>query len=226
MIDQMDRRLREWAESVVEGVSFSLAPPASPQTGRGVSFYLLELVENAPARTTTPTPLQLSLRYLISSWAETPEEAHRLLGEIAFAAMENTEFAVELQPLNPAAWAALGVAPRPSFFLRVPLRKDRPQPSVKRVRAPLVVHVAPVISVYGVVLGPDDLPIMGAAVTIPSLNASTRTDTQGRFSFQSVPGGTATGELHVRARGREMRITVEEGTSKETPLVIRFGAFD
>jgi hypothetical protein len=226
MIDQVDRRLKEWAESVVEGVSFSLAQPTDTPTERGVSFYLLELVQNAPARTTTPTPLQLSLRYLISTWAEAPEEAHRLLGELAFAAMENTEFAVELEPLTPTAWVALGVAPRPSFFLRVPLRKDRTQPPVKRVRAPLVVQVAPVISLYGVVLGPDDLPIMGAAVTIPALHTSTRTDSQGRFSFQTVPGGNGTGELHIRARGREMSVTVEEETSKETPMVIRFDAFD
>jgi hypothetical protein len=226
MIDQVDRRLKEWTESVVEGVSFSLEPPTGSQTESGVSFYLLELVENAPARTNTPTPLQFSLRYLVSTWAGEPEEAHRLLGELVFAAMENAEFEVELEPLDPTAWVALGVAPRPSFVLRVPLRKERPQPPVKRVRAPLVVQVTPVINLHGVVLGPNDVPVPGAAVSIPGLHVSTRTDTQGRFSFQTVPGSHGGSKLHVRARGREISVTVAEETSREAPFVIRFDTFD
>jgi hypothetical protein len=226
MIDQVDRRLKEWAESVVEGVHVSLEPPDADQTESGVNFYLLELVENAPARTTTPTPLQLSLRYLVSAWDVKPEEAHRVLGELVFAAMENTEFKVELVPLDPTVWVALGAAPRPSFVLRVPLRKERPQPPVQRVRAPLVVQITPVISLHGVVLGPDDVPITGAAVSIPDLQLSTRTDTQGRFSFQTVPGGEGARKVRVRARGRELSVTVEEGTSREAPVIIRFDTFD
>ncbi len=226
MIDQIDRRLREWTESVVEGVSFSLEPPAGTEATTGVSFYLLELVENAPARTATPTPLQFSLRYLVSTWAGALEEAHRLLGELVFAAMENPEFEVELEPVDPSTWVALGVAPRPSFFLRVPLRKERPQPPVKRVRAPLVVKVTPVVQLHGVVLGPEDLPVPGAAVSIPSIQVHTRTDNEGRFSFQTVPGGEGGSELHVRARGRETSVTVTEATSRETPIVIRFDTFD
>jgi hypothetical protein len=226
MIDQVDRRLREWTESVVEGVPFSLELPAGIQAESGVSFYLLELVENAPARMATPIPLQLSLRYLVSTWAGAAEEAHRLLGELVFAAMENPEFEVELEPLDATTWVALGVAPRPSFFLRVPLRKERPQPPVKRVRAPLVVQVTPVIHLHGVVLGPEDLPIPGAAVSIPALQVYTRTDTQGRFSFQTVPGGEGGSKLHVRARGRETSVTVTEETSREAPIVIRFDTFD
>ncbi|MGC9347454.1 MAG: Pvc16 family protein [Anaerolineae bacterium] len=226
MIDQIDRRLKAWMESVVAGPSFSLAPPGDAQAESGVSFFLLELVENAPARTSTPTPLQLSLRYLVTTWAEAPEEAHRLLGELVFAAMETSEFEVELEPVAPAIWAALGAAPRPSFILRVPLRKERPQPPVKRVRAPLMVQVAPVTSLYGVVLGPDDVPVMGAAVHMPALQISTRTDAQGRFAFHTVPAGEEAGELRVRARGREIRVTVKETTSEEAPVVVRFERFD
>ena len=226
MIDEIDQRLKEWMESVTDGITVSLAPRANAQSGSGVSVYLLQLAEKPPARTVDRAPLQLALHYLVTTWADEPEEAHRLLGELVFAAMETPEFEVDLETLSPETWIALNVEPRPSFVLRVPLRKERPQPSAKRVRTPLVVQVEPVASLHGRVLGPDDTPVMGASVEIPALQVATRTDVQGRFSFRSVPGGQGGSTLRVRAKGQERRVTVEEPTSEASPVVIRFDAFD
>ncbi len=226
MIDEIDRRLREWTESVVEGPTFSLTPPDDAQSGSGVSFYLLQLVEKPPTRTAQRAPLQLALHYLVTTWADAPEEAHRLLGELVFAAMETDDFEVDLDPIPPEMWTAFGIVPRPAFVLRIPLRKDRPEPSVKRVQAPLIVRVEPVAGLHGRVLGPNDTPVMGASVEIPALQISTRTDAQGRFSFRSVPGGKGGSTLRVRAKSKERSVTVEEPTSEASPVVIRFDAFD
>lgn len=226
MIDEIDQRLKEWMESVMEGITVSLAPPADAQSGSGVSIYLLQLAEKPPARTVDRAPLQLALRYLVTTWADEPEEAHRLLGELVFAAMETDEFEVELAAIAPETWVAFGIAPRPAFVLRVPLRKERPEAEVKRVQTPLVVRVEPVTSLYGRVLGPEETPVMGASVEVPALQISTRTDAQGRFSFRSVPGGNGGSTLRVRARGQERSVTVEEPTSEASPVVIRFDAFD
>jgi hypothetical protein len=226
MIDEIDRRLRAWTESVVEGSTFSLTPPDDARSGSGVSFYLLALAEKPPTRTTRRAPLQLALHYLVTTWADAPEEAHRLLGELVFAAMETDDFEVDLDPIPPEIWAAFAIAPRPAFVLRVPLRKERPEPEVKRVQTPLVVQVEPVASLYGRVLGPNDTPVMGASVEVPALQIVTRTDVRGRFSFRSVPGGNGGITLRVQAKGQERSVTVEDPTSEASPVVIRFDAFD
>ncbi len=226
MIDQIDQRLKAWTESVVEGPTFTLKAPTDARSGSGVSVYLLDLIEKPPARTARRTPLQLALHYLVTTWADDPQEAHRLLGDLVFAAMETDEFEVELAAISPETWTAFGVAPRPAFVLRVPLRKERPEAEVKRVQTPLVVRVEPVTSLYGRVLGPEETPVMGASVEVPALQISTRTDAQGRFSFRSVPGGNGGSTLRVRARGQERSVTVEEPTSEASPVVIRFDAFD
>ncbi|MCU0518329.1 MAG: DUF4255 domain-containing protein, partial [Oscillatoria sp. Prado101] len=83
-----------------------------------------------PLRGSQRTPLQAAARYLVTTWAGTPEDAHRLLGDLLFAAMDSAAFQAELNPLPAAAWTAFGLPPQPSFVLRVPLQIARPQPPV------------------------------------------------------------------------------------------------
>lgn len=227
MIDQVDVFLEEWIASTLGDLPFSLAPPTGELDGKGVSCYLLELADFPPPRTTNRPPLQFYLRYLITTWAEDPQEAHRMLGELVFAAMENPELRVEFEPPPAATWSALGVTPRPSFILRIPLRRERPEPAVERVRVPLELRAAPIVTLHGVVLGPDDVPVMGAYVSIPLLNRSVRTDMQGRFRFPATPGGEGgVRHLHVRAKGRELDVPVEQGTLESGPIIVRFHSFD
>jgi hypothetical protein len=226
MIEQIDRRLKEWAENTLNISGFSLKPPGDTPSGQGVSFYLLELIEAPPPRSVKRAPLQLSLCYLVTTWAEEPEEAHRLLGELAFAAMGSAEYEAEFKPVPAALWAALGVVPRPSFVLRVPCRRERPEPVVKRVHLPVVVKAMPMAGLQGVVLGPGDVPLVGATVELPALNLSTQADAKGRFRFAAVPGPSSTNRLRVRARGRELSVVVEDAVPEAEPLVIRFDSFD
>lgn len=226
MIDQVDDRLKNWAESLLQISTFSLEPPRDDRPDSGASFYLLDLVDSPPLRSAKRPPLQLSLRYLVTIWAEAPEEAHRLLGELVFAAMEHPEFEVELAPVPAATWAAFGVIPRPAVLLRVPCRQERPETPAPLVREAIEVQAVPVISLHGTVLGPGGVPLMMAAVELPSLQRYTETDAKGRFSFDGVSGEVYTKRLRVRARGRARDVELEELPSNQEPLIIHFDPLD
>ena len=226
MIEHMDQQLREWVEGVLGAVTLSLDPPEDERADKGINLYLLEVADAPALRSSRSSPLQLSLRYLMTSWADTPEEAHRLLGQLVFAAMETPEFEVELEPLPAATWMAIGAKLRPSIVLRVPLRKERPEPPVKLVRHPLVVQASSITSLQGVVLGPNDMPISGARVEIPALQLAVRADTKGRFHFPTVPTEPHTTQLRIRARGRELTLTVDPAGLDGEPLLIRFNPLE
>ena len=128
MIDQIAQRLQVWVGQALPETTVTIEPPGPSRSGQGVSLYLFELVDDPPLRGSQRTPLQAAARFLVTTWAATTEEALRLLGDLLFAAMEKTEFQVELTPLPAATWATFGLTPQPSFVLRVPLQWARPQP--------------------------------------------------------------------------------------------------
>ncbi|MCL5994431.1 MAG: carboxypeptidase regulatory-like domain-containing protein [Chloroflexi bacterium] len=227
MIDQLDLRLKDWVSTITGGILPSLAPPsdAPAQIEAGVSLYLFEL-STAPVpptpNGTRRLPLMIMLNYLVTTWAKEPEEAHRLLGQLAFAAMEIPDFEVKLDPIPLTAWTAFAVRPRPAFILRVPLRLERPEPPVRLVRKPIKVEVTPLESVSGIVLTPDNVPVVSAYVTLPALNLSERTDGNGRFHFPAVPVEPRVRRLNIRAKGQEQSVTITGSESDHGPFVIRF----
>lgn len=223
MIDEVDQRLKAWVGRVLGEVPVSLNPPDRDSVDRGVGLYLLELGAAPPPRTERRPPLQLSVCYLVTAGgAGQPEQAHRQLGELAFAAMDEADFEVDLTPVPLGVWAGLGVVPRPSFRLRLPVRRERPMPAVPRVNVPLVAHAVPVQdALTGSVVGPGDVPIPGALVELPSLRLSTRTDARGVFRFPSVPPARSLGRLEVRAKGEVLALGPEALAAQGGPLIIR-----
>lgn len=228
MIDEVDRRLRDWVKGILEGVEVHLTAPGNATDKgaaeqRGIGLYLMEVAVMPPASTTRLPPLQVALRFLVTSWSDDPEEAHRLLGELVFAAMENPEFEVELEPVPVDVWRALGVPPRPSFVLRVPLQRARHMPKAKPVTAFPLVKTLAVVSLHGVVWGPNDMPLADAEVQVPALRLTARTDHKGRFHFSGVPGESINKTLRVRAKGRELSLTTDQNyPDASKPLLIRF----
>jgi hypothetical protein len=198
----------------------SLAPPRDSATGRGVSLYPMELRDAPLPRGAKSPPLQISLRYLVTAWSSDPAEVHRLVGTLAFAALEHPEMEVDLAPLEPAAWSAFGVIPRPSFFLQVPLQQARPETMARPVLQPLVLRKAEVRSLEGLVLGPEAIPLPDVQVELPGLQRSARTDSKGRFSFAAVPAEPPPRRFRVLARGVQLSVTVEEAPAEGKPLVI------
>lgn len=220
MIDESDRRLTAWAQGVLGTVDVSLAPPAGETSGSGVGLYLLELLPQPTATGAPLPPHQLVLRYLVTTWSDEPLEAHRLLGELAFAAFDSPDVELEHSTLPASTWTALGVPPRPSIVLRAPLRRDRPKPPVKPVLEPLVLRGATLRPFDGVVLGPRDTPLAGASVDVPALELHTVTDGRGRFRLAGVPAGAIATTIRVRAKGAEVSVTID-GSSTQQPLVVR-----
>jgi hypothetical protein len=222
MIDEVDQRLRAWVGRVLGDVSVSLDTPERTSVDAGVSLYLLELGAAPAPRTERRPPLRLTVCYLVTAGGDSPERAHRLLGELAFAAMDEADFEVELTPVPLAVWAGLGVAPRPSFRLRLPVQRVRPEPALPLVRRPLVVRAVHASEeLAGYVVGPGDVPIPGALVELPSLRLSTRTDAKGAFRFPSVPTADTLGRLEVRAKGELLALGAEALATQGAPLVIR-----
>jgi hypothetical protein len=220
VIDAIDQRLSAWIKETLDVDIVSLAPPGAQEDDSGVSLYLLELADAPPLRTTRRSPLQLTLRYLVTTWAKEITEAHRLLGELALATMEQTDFELDLAPLPAETWTALGLVPQPAFILRVPLRRERPERPTPYVRERLDVRAGPSRSFAGRLLGPEEIPIADATVEVPSLGARTRTDGQGRFVFAHVPVDPPIRHLLVRAKGRLLNVTLGTEITEEEPLVI------
>jgi hypothetical protein len=222
MIDEVDHRLKAWVFSILGEVPVSLASPArSPQNGIGL--YLMELRDRPPLRGSKRSPLQFALRYLITSCAEEPEEAHRALGRLLFAAMENAEFEIEKAPVSMEVWQAFGVPPQPSFTILVPIQQERPQPTAPLVRQPLVANLELKTALRGVLLGPGEIPLADASVRIPSLRLSSRTDSKGRFYFHAVPRKLSVKSLEVNVKGRSRAISASQiQTADGEPWVIHF----
>lgn len=226
MIKQADRELQEWVQGLVPEVAVVLGLPDRLAGKHGVSLYLLALADSLPAWAHQQSTRRIALRYLVTTWSEEEEEAHALLGKLAFAALEKPEYEFSLAELPMTLWTALGIIPRPAFTLWVPCSVEPPEHVTRLVRSPLVVHGAPVRSLCGIVLGPGDIPLVGASVEIPALQLRGRTDTRGWFFFATVPGESQRFQLVARAKGHMQSVTVEQSASDKEPFVIRFDSFD
>ncbi len=226
MIEDADRRLKDWAKTVLEDAEISLGPPRALDSASVVSLYLTDILPAPRTSTSRRLPLQTSLRYLVTAWADKPETEHRQLGDLVFAAMEHPEFEVELAAQPAEFWLAFGIAPRPAFMLRLPVQVERPEPQIGRIRHPVEVRFSPAVSLAGRLVGPADVPLSGAQVELASLQLTTRTDATGRFRFAAVPAQPDTKELRIRLKGNERRVKVTHGADSAQPLVIRFDTME
>lgn len=226
MIDTIDRELLEWLKATVPKTTVSLAvPPAAAGDQPLVSCYLLALATAPPTRGASngsPPPQQFALRYLISVSAAAPEDAHRVLGPLVFAAMDRPGCEVELDMLPADLWQALGVVPRPAFMLRVPLRLARPEPTAGIVLHPILINKSPLRPLAGRLVGPGDVALAGARLELPSLNLATRSDHRGYFTFPPIPSDPLPKELMITARGRVLRIVPHQHLGDDHTLTITF----
>jgi len=209
-VDQVDRRLENWIRGVLGEVNVFLTPPKDSQDSKGVNLYLLNLANTPSGRSLKElSPHRIVLRYLLTISETDPHAMHRMLGELMFAAMGLPEVEVELDSLSPAVWSVLGVVARPSFVLRVPLIRERPEKLAPPVRTEMIIKNASLRPLTGRVMGPGDIAIMGARVELPALKLSTATDSRGRFQFAAVPSDPLIKLLRVNAKGRTISVSVD-----------------
>lgn len=226
MIEKIGQEIKAWVSSIVADAEVALGLPTDDAQKSRVGLYLLDLSQGNCARVGKPPPFKINLRYLLTVSSPRPEEAHRLLGELIFAALsksekEAPEFEVVVEPLPVEAWAVLGAAPQPSFYLLAPLRRERPQPSIPMVRA-LAMETSSMRALSGIVIGPGETPVMGARVELLSLGIATRTDQSGRFRFAGAPANRPL-KLLVRAKGQTLEVDCSsaDAAKGDEPLEIR-----
>ncbi len=228
MIDQLDADLLKWAKDAIAGKApVSLAPPEN-RGSLGVSLYLLEIVDDPLRQTGGKLHLQPNLRYLVTADAGDPKEAHRLLAALLYAAMDHPTYEVSLDPISSQVWSGLNALPRPAFWLCVPLPHEwqgLPAKPVSQRNADLNSSV-PVVPFYGVVLGPQDIPIMNARIELPNLYRSATTDSKGAFTLSGVPAAPKEKTLLIKARKRERSATFQQTGSPDQPVIIRFNPFE
>lgn len=227
MIERIGQEIRDWIGSVITGAEVVLGLPSDTAQNGRIGLYLMDLTKSDCARVGKLPPFKLNLRYLVTTQSPRAEEAHRLLGELIFAALqkpekEAPEFEVIVEPLPVEAWAVLGTPPQPSFFLRAPLRRERPEPAIPLVREPVVLQPSPMRPLSGVVCESRGMPIMGARVELLSLGISTRTDERGRFRFAGVPSNVQL-RLLAQAKGQKKEIDYFNG---DEPLEIRLNILE
>lgn len=222
MIDLIDKKLNEWVGTVVQGVQPSFSPPTDADDTLAISLYLLELVDDPRRHNTGRPKLQPSLRYLVTTRAGEPQDAHRLLGVLFYAALDHPEYEVELEPVDTQLWSAFGIAPRPAFILRLPLPHEWKLPELPLVSQGVSTGMRELVTLYGRVLGPGDTPLARARVELPNLNRSAHTGPNGRFTLTGVPAAPAAKSLLIAARGREQLFTVKETGSEAAPEIFRF----
>ncbi|NOK37433.1 carboxypeptidase regulatory-like domain-containing protein [Corallococcus exercitus] len=219
MIDEVDLRMKAWVGRIATEAPVYLGVPGRESLDRGVCLYLLELGPAPLTRGGKRGALQFTVCYLVTVGAETPERAHRLLGDLVFAAMSDKELEVDLSPVPAALWAGLRSVPRPAFRLRVQVRKEQPLAEVRCLS--LVGGASAQAPLLGRVVGPGDVPIHGAWVALPELQLSTRTDAQGQFHFPRLPPVESLGRLEVRAEGEMLAVESEVLATGTAPLIIR-----
>jgi hypothetical protein len=223
MIDEIDKRLSDWIAGVLsEDIEVSLLPPGDMGDKKIVGLYLKDILPSVPNRGTRRPPLQVLLRYLITSWAKSPQEAHSLLGRLLFAAMEHPEYEVELEPIPAEFWNAFGTIPMPAFMLRLPLRVERPENQVRLIRSSIEVTKSSIESLGGMVMGPNETPLANARVELTNHNLVTQTNVKGRFIFPAVPTQPSKKKLCITARGRKLFKEIEFTKVKQGPWIIYF----
>jgi len=182
--------------------------PSEGRQGHGASVYLLDLSPQLASRGAVRPPLQLWLRYLVTTWAEDPAAANRLLVDLAYAALEQMDLEIEPQPLPAETWTALKTVAKPSFVMRVMVRRARAQP------------------VAGIVRGPGGIALAGASVALPSVGRETTTDGRGRFVFAGVPGPPLSTSLVIRAKGTETIVKLPKDPARARALVIEISSLE
>jgi len=227
MINEIDENIVTWAQSIVgQGNQVSLSPPTDGDSP-SVNLYLLELVDDPIRHSGQNLPNQPVLRYLVTTHASDPIEAHRLLAHLLYAAMANSTYEVNLEPVPIQLWSAFQIAPRPAFIFQVPLPhewKERPVHQVYRLE-PDISSDTPILPMYGQVLGPRDIPLMNARVELPNLFRSTTTDSKGCFTLPGVPAAPKEKTLLIKARNREKTAVFQQTGTPDDPVIIQFDLF-
>ena len=214
-VDQATGALLAWIATVLPGTPAAVKSAGDVADATGAVLRLMDVVPVAMPRAER-APLVVRLDYLVTLRLADPLAEHRALGELVFAAMARSD--IELANADPAALRErLKLMPFTGLVLSMRLPRERPEQQHPLVRQLPVIHASPVRALEGVVLGPNDFPIMEALVEIPALRLSELTGPEGRFRFAAMP---ASGKP-IRVSARKQRTKIEVDAVPGQSLTIR-----
>lgn len=217
-----DRAVRDWLRSLLGEDTVRFGTPSAPPSGEEaddeptMSVHALDLVHESSGSIDVhrPAPATVWVRYLLCATRPGSVRAFEHLDVVLSAVLdprssEGREVPVHLDSDVAALplWSALGVPPRPGVVLRARTSISRAAKQAPPVTAPLRVEGGPVRSLSGRLVGPGEVPLAGAEVTVPSTGARSRTGTDGDFTLASVPTGPLA--LAIRVKGRSFDVAVE-----------------
>jgi hypothetical protein len=219
MFDETDRLLSDWISGDVDHVEVVIGAPTSSGSTPRVFLHLLNLLPAEPVAGPRLHPLQLRLEYLVCVDAPTVQEAHALLGRLAFNALQATHIQPVFRPIDGGLWQGLGIAPRPGFFIQAPVRLTDERQRAPRVEAPPEVAIGALVPLDGKVVGSDGRALAEARVSLPRLGLSAITDRSGGFRFSAVP--SQTGLIRLLIESDHQRAELEVSLA-DSPLVVAF----
>ena len=231
-IEEADERLVTWVKSVVDKsgdaaeVSLDLSPPSAGKTR--VSVYLMQVIPKPVVRAQRDREtFTLDLRYLVTSWGADLKAAHRILGDLMFAALKLTEMEIENEAVPPSIWQGFGLGLRPSFSLRVPVQQVLTVKLAPKVQKSVIFHGpkqpagSPLAPLFGHIVWPEGIDVPDARIEMPSLKLSTHLDAQGRFYFPDVPLEPPVNRVLVHAKGRQINVSPVRRPPCDQPLLIK-----
>ncbi len=213
MIEHVDQVLRKWAGTVAGDIAVSLSLEEKIDADTSISLCLMDILSMPMYGQGRRLPLQVRLRYLVSTQANNVETAHEILGKLLFSAMEKPEFEVDLESVDMVVWQAFGIVPRPAFYLILPMRVER-ENTTKLIRTPPELVYQKMRDLDGVVMGPGNIPVPNGRIKLADLGRSVTADEQGRFHLGSIPAKPSKRQFFISAKGQDFELEArlpEEG---------------
>ena len=184
MFEQADQEIKLWVKGVTDNIEPGFAEPQDQIHANEINTYLYDFRQVPTSGNRLIN--QFKLRYLVTTWSKEPEQAHALLGRLFQAALYDSKFQVETEPLPAECWRALKLSPRPSFFLCHILTLIRQQKTAPPITEAPGLTSVPLIPVLGRLTGPKDYPLAKTRIELPQFKRSVLTDNKGRFNFGQV----------------------------------------
>lgn len=210
--DEATRNLCEWIASVVPDTPIDVRSPSDASPHNGIALRLLSVRPLSAPRGQHLTQ-NLQLCYLVSVTLADVLAEHRALGELVFALADRTDYQLLSQDAATALRREISFPPCAAIMLSINLQRQKQTARIPPVRRPLVVQTSPVAAVEGIVVGPEDVPLMDARVEAPALNLSSLTDFKGRFRLPAAP------PTRLIASKNNIRVAID--WQGDQPLTIR-----
>ncbi len=208
--DEITRDIVTWARAVVPELDVAARPLRDEARGAGVDIRLVGLSPRQTPRTSNP-PAAIDLDYLITVQMDDAFAEQKALGELLFASAERSDFDVVPTRSAAAICADLGIPVAAGFVVRIVLVRERERGAAPLVREPMRVDTAAIGVVEGQVLGPGDVPVANAVVSLPGSGREVRTNARGQFRITGAPHNDRGTALNVRARGVETTVEATPG---------------